>query len=120
MDEIRRAELPQRDKRLRSGIDRLVEDLFGQAERGLAMRRLGRFAIGGADALAFLQYILSNNAAALEVGQAQYTFIPSETGGAIDDAYLYRFVEGEYLLVGNASNRHKDWDHLREHLDLPP
>ena len=46
VDEIRRAELPQRDKRLRSGIDRLVEDLFGQAERGLAMRRLGRFAIG--------------------------------------------------------------------------
>jgi aminomethyltransferase len=75
---------------------------------------MGRFSIGGADALHFLQGVLSNNAAALDVGQAQYTFIPSETGGAIDDAYLYRFVEDEYLLVVNASNRERDWDHLHK------
>ncbi len=40
--------------------------------------------------------------------------VPTETGGAVDDAYLYRFVDGEYLLVVNASNRHKDWDHFRD------
>jgi len=39
--------------------------------------------------------------------------IPNETGGAIDDAYLYRFVSDEYLLVVNAANRQKDWDHLQ-------
>jgi len=38
--------------------------------------------------------------------------IPNETGGAVDDAYLYRFVEDEYLLVVNAANRENDWDHL--------
>jgi aminomethyltransferase len=74
---------------------------------------MGRFASRGPEALDFLQYALSNNAAALEVGQAQYTFIPTETGGAVDDAYLYRFFADEYLLVVNAANRRKDLAHLQ-------
>jgi len=74
---------------------------------------MGRFTLRGPGMLAFLQHVLTNNAAALEVGQAQYTIIPNAEGGAIDDAYLYRFVEDEYLLVVNASNRQKDWDHLQ-------
>ena len=76
---------------------------------------MGRFVIKGKDGLAFLQYVLTNNAEAIdprEVG-AQYTFIPNKTGGAVDDAYLYRFVSDEYLLVVNASNREKDWAHLQ-------
>ncbi len=72
---------------------------------------MGRFVFRG-DCLAFLQHVLSNNAAALEVGKSQYTFIPNTTGGAIDDAYLYRFTEDEYLLVVNAANRQKDWEHF--------
>ncbi len=64
--------------------------------------------------------MLTNNADALDLLQAQYTMVPTETGGAVDDAYLYRFVEGEYLLVVNASNRHKDWDHFRERLSHFP
>ena len=79
---------------------------------------MGRFLIRGRGALSFLQHVLTNNAEALDgrpVG-AQYTVIPNETGGAVDDAYLYRFVEGEYLLVVNAANRQKDWDHLQTHL----
>jgi aminomethyltransferase len=74
---------------------------------------MGRFLIRGADALLFLQHVLTNNAAALELCQAQYTILGDEAGGAIDDAYLYRFVDDEYLLVVNASNRLKDWDHFR-------
>ena len=54
---------------------------------------MGRFVIGGPDALPFLQYLLSNNAAALELEESQYTLIPTEKGGVLDDAYLYRFVE---------------------------
>jgi aminomethyltransferase len=72
---------------------------------------MGRFIFSG-ESLPFLQHVLSNNSAALEVGQSQYTFIPNETGGAIDDAYLYRFTEDEYVLVVNASNREKDWAHF--------
>jgi aminomethyltransferase len=73
---------------------------------------MGRFFIRGDDALAFLQHALSNNAASLDMGLGQYTMIPNETGGVLDDAYLYRFVEDEFLLVVNAANREKDWQHL--------
>lgn len=70
---------------------------------------MGRFRISGAGALPFIQYVLTNNAAALLPGQAQYTIIPTPTGGAVDDAYLYRLGEKEYLLVVNAANTEKDW-----------
>ncbi|MGO9316129.1 MAG: glycine cleavage system protein T [Syntrophobacteraceae bacterium] len=79
---------------------------------------MGRFIIRGVNALPFLQHALTNNAEALDLrpAGAQYTLIPNETGGAVDDAYLYRFFESEYLLVVNASNRMKDWAHLQSHL----
>ena len=73
---------------------------------------MGRFAIRGSGALGLLQHTLSNDSSSLQVGQSQYTLLPTPTGGAIDDAYLYRFVDDEYLLVVNASNRAKDYDHL--------
>jgi aminomethyltransferase len=77
---------------------------------------MGRFIVRGNGSLRFLQHVLSNNAEALDIRTtgAQYTFIPTETGGAVDDAYLYRFVEEEYLLVVNAANREKDWAHLQQ------
>jgi len=60
---------------------------------------MGRFILRGGGALKFLQHVLSNNAEALDIITvgAQYTFIPNETGGAVDDSYLYRFLEDEYL-----------------------
>jgi len=70
---------------------------------------MGRFLISGPDALPFLQYVLTNNAAALQPGQSQYTIIPNESGGAVDDTYLYRIDENEYLLVVNGANLEKDW-----------
>ena len=81
---------------------------------------MGRFILRGAGALAFLQHVLSNNAAALETGFAQYTMIPNSNGGAVDDAYLYRFTPDEYLLVVNAANREADWLHLSALLPLFP
>lgn len=76
---------------------------------------MGRFIIRGSGALKFLQHVLTNNAEALDIREmgAQYTFIPNNTGGAVDDAYLYRFVEDEYLLVVNGVNREKDWNHFQ-------
>ena len=56
---------------------------------------MGRFLISGEDALPFMQYVLTNNAAALDPGQSQYTIIPNESGGAVDDAYLYRMDKDE-------------------------
>ena len=95
------------------------EHLTTRREAGLFdVSHMGRFIIRGAGALKFLQYVLSNNAEALDIREtgAQYTLIPNETGGAVDDAYLYCFVEGEYLLVVNAANREKDWKHLQTFL----
>ena len=81
---------------------------------------MGRFIVRGEGALKFLQYVLTNNAEALDIRTtgAQYTLIPNETGGAVDDAYLYRFEEDEYLLVVNAANRDKDWEHLQTLLSV--
>jgi aminomethyltransferase len=74
---------------------------------------MGRFLLRGRDTVPFLQHVLTNNAAALEVNEGQYTMLPNAQGGALDDAYLYRFFETEYLLVVNAANREEDWRHLQ-------
>lgn len=69
---------------------------------------MGRLLIEGPDRVAFLQHVLSCNVMALDVKQAQYAIIPDENGSAIDDAYLYKFNEGNMLLVVNAANTEKD------------
>ena len=65
---------------------------------------MGRFTVRGKGALPFLNHVLTNNAEAIDprVIGAQYTLIPDEKGGTVDDAYLYRFRENEYLLVTHA------------------
>ncbi|MEJ2727837.1 MAG: glycine cleavage system aminomethyltransferase GcvT [Deltaproteobacteria bacterium] len=94
-----------------SGI--VEEHLTTRRDAGLFdISHMGRFTVRGKDALAFLQHVLTNNAAALEEEEGQYTMIPDENGAVIDDAYLYRFVPDEYILVVNASNREKDFAHL--------
>ncbi|MQY76815.1 MAG: glycine cleavage system aminomethyltransferase GcvT, partial [Spirochaeta sp.] len=92
----------------------IEEHLLTRKGAGLFdVSHMGRFIIRGKNALPFLQHVLTNNGAALLPGMAQYTIIANEGGGAIDDAYLYRFYEDEYLLVVNASNLEKDWQHLQ-------
>ncbi len=78
------------------------------------LSHMGRLLISGEDALPFLQYVLTNNVEALEPGQAQYTIISNESGGAVDDAYLYRINHQQYMLVVNAANTEKDWQWLQE------
>ncbi len=103
----------------RAGIIR--EHLATRSHAGLFdVSHMGRFVLGGGAALPFLQHVLTNNAAALDVGQAQYTMVPTATGGAVDDAYLYRFVDDEYLLVVNAANREKDWEHFGRYVERFP
>jgi aminomethyltransferase len=97
-----------------SGI--VTEHLAARKGAGLFdVSHMGRFIIRGAGATKFLQHVLSSNVESLNVNEltAQYTIIPNENGGAVDDAYLYHFVEDEYLLVVNAANRLKDWNHLQ-------
>jgi aminomethyltransferase len=106
------------------GWDMPVQYKAGIIREHLATRRgsglfdvshMGRFMVRGKGAQAFLLKVLTNSARALQIGQAQYTFIATDTGGAVDDAYLYRLAADEYLLVVNASNRDKDWQWLDQH-----
>ena len=59
---------------------------------------------GWSQAVPFLHSRALSNVMALDVNKAQYAHLPTETGGAVDDAYLYRFEEDRYLLVVNAAN----------------
>ncbi len=92
----------------------LAEHLATRIRAGLFdVSHMGRFAVSGRDAVDFLQHVLTNNAAALEPGQSQYTLLADKHGYAVDDAYLYRFLENTHLLVVNAANREKVWRHLQ-------
>ena len=75
---------------------------------------MGRLLISGPQRVEFLQHVLSSNVLALDLNMAQYCILPNENGGAIDDAYLYRFEEERYLLVVNAANAEKDLAHLQK------
>ena len=91
------------------------EHLMTRKQAGLFdISHMGRFTVRGKDALEFLQHVLTNNAAALEEEQGQYTMIANKKGGVIDDAYLYRFVPDEFLMVVNAANREKNFAHLEK------
>lgn len=76
---------------------------------------MGQVRIKGADALAFLQYLTTNDVSKLVDGQVQYAALLNEQGTFIDDITTYRISENEYYLCINAANRHKDVAHLKEH-----
>ncbi|MDR0596591.1 MAG: glycine cleavage system aminomethyltransferase GcvT [Clostridiales Family XIII bacterium] len=91
------------------------EHLAARRSAGLFdISHMGRFVVYGPQAAEFLQHVLTNNVNALDVGESQYTLVPTETGGALDDAYLYRFFEDNYLLVVNAANAEKDIAYLSD------
>jgi aminomethyltransferase len=95
------------------------EHLATRGSAGLFdVSHMGRFVIRGPGAVDFLQHVLTNNVEALDGRPtgAQYTLIANERGGAVDDAYLYRFAPDEYLLVVNAANRLTDREHLQGYL----
>ena len=77
---------------------------------------MGEFRISGPDAEPFLQRVTTNDVSKLKAGRAQYNWLPGESGGLIDDIYIYRVAAEEFLMVVNASNIGKDWAHLHSHL----
>ena len=70
---------------------------------------MGELEIRGPQALDLVQHVTTNDASRLAVGQAQYSVICYEDGGAVDDCIVYRFPD-HYLIVVNASNAEKDRD----------
>lgn len=71
---------------------------------------MGEFKVTGPNALDLIQRITSNDASKLVDGQAQYTCLPNETGGIVDDLIVYKIKDNDYFIVVNASNIEKDWN----------
>lgn len=76
---------------------------------------MGEFLVSGPNALALIQWVTSNDASQLQIGQAQYSYFPNETGGIVDDLIVYHIAEEKYMLVVNASTIKKDWNWLKKH-----
>jgi len=76
---------------------------------------MGEFLIEGPNALELIQKVSSNDASKLTIGKAQYSYLPNETGGIVDDLIIYQIKEDTYLLVVNASNIDKDWKHISKY-----
>lgn len=79
---------------------------------------MGEFLLTGENALALIQKVTSNDASVLEIGRAQYSCLPNNDGGIVDDLIVYRMKEDQYLLVVNASNIDKDWNWISSYNDL--
>lgn len=79
---------------------------------------MGEFLLTGEKALDLIQKVTSNDASVIEIGKAQYSCLPNDKGGIVDDLIVYRIKENQYLLVVNASNIDKDWNWISKHNDL--
>jgi aminomethyltransferase len=76
---------------------------------------MGEFVLKGEKALDLIQLITSNDASKLTDGKVQYTCMPNDKGGIVDDLLVYRWSAEEYYLVVNASNIEKDWNWISQH-----
>lgn len=79
---------------------------------------MGEFFLSGPNALALIQKVTSNDAAVLTDGRVQYSCLPNNEGGIVDDLLVYKIKDEEYLLVVNASNIDKDWNWIASQNDL--
>ncbi len=77
---------------------------------------MGEFILKGPDALDLIQGVTSNDASKLKPGQAQYSCLPNDSAGIVDDLLVYCIEENNvYMLVVNASNIEKDWNWIKKH-----
>ena len=79
---------------------------------------MGEFFLKGENALALIQKVTSNDASKLVDGKAQYSCLPNNEGGIVDDLIVYKVADNHYMLVVNASNIEKDWNWISSHNDL--
>ena len=97
-----------------SGVVR--EHLAVRRQAGLFdVSHMGEIMVSGPKAVDLIQYVFSNDIKRLEIGQAQYGYMPNAKGGIIDDLLVYRIDTQSYLLVVNAANVEKDWNWLVTH-----
>ncbi|CQR73740.1 Aminomethyltransferase [Sporomusa ovata DSM 2662] len=96
-----------------SGI--LIEHKAVRAKAGLFdVSHMGEVLVKGADSLAFLQKVVTNDVERIAVNQVQYSPMCYPNGGTVDDLLIYKLRDKEYFLVINAANIEKDWNWLQE------
>jgi aminomethyltransferase len=77
---------------------------------------MGEFILKGPDALELIQRLTTNDASKLTKGKAQYSCMPNEQGGIVDDLLVYCLEDNQsYMLVVNAGNIDKDWNWITSH-----
>lgn len=76
---------------------------------------MGEFRVRGPRALDLIQRVTSNDASKLTDGKAQYSCLPNEQGGIVDDLLVYKLADEDYMLVVNASNIDKDWNWIQQY-----
>ncbi|MFN3444133.1 MAG: glycine cleavage system aminomethyltransferase GcvT [Bacteroidia bacterium] len=76
---------------------------------------MGEFLLKGEKALDLVQLVTSNDASVLVDGKIQYSCLPNDKGGIVDDLLVYRVSATEFYLVVNASNIEKDWNWISKH-----
>ena len=88
-----------------------IAQLTGQVQTALQQR----FDVNVAKVDDLIQKVTSNDASVLTDGKAQYSCLPNENGGIVDDILVYRIDDKTYMLVVNASNIEKDWNWIADH-----
>ncbi|MGB6128386.1 MAG: glycine cleavage system aminomethyltransferase GcvT [Psychrilyobacter sp.] len=90
----------------------IKEEHFAVREKAglFDVSHMGEFTIDGSDALKFVDYIVANDASAMNENQVMYTFMCNEKGGVVDDLLVYKYTNEKILLVVNAANIEKDYN----------
>jgi aminomethyltransferase len=76
---------------------------------------MGEIEIHGPEAAKLVDFVSTNNAAKLKLGQAHYSGLLYEHGGFVDDILVHKVAEDHFFLCVNASNQEKDFEHIRSH-----
>lgn len=79
---------------------------------------MGEFMLTGPKALDLIQKVTSNDVSVLTSGKVQYSCLPNDKSGIVDDLLVYCMDHETYMLVVNASNIEKDWNWIKKHNDL--
>ena len=95
----------------------VTEEHFAVREKAgmFDVSHMGQFFIEGPGSKELLQKVTTNNVDTLEDGKAQYSCLPNENGGIVDDLIVYKIADEKYFVVVNASNIDKDWNNISKY-----
>lgn len=99
----------------KSGV--IKEHMAVRQECGLFdVSHMGEILLTGPTALATVNHLFTNDYNEMPINKVRYAVMCNEQGGTVDDVVVYKFGEETYMVVVNASNRHKDYEHICGHL----